>query len=360
MARTVHLSQITGHHVIKTLFITMIVLNGFIILRNRDKLQPYLNDNQKPLWEQTFDFSKANFNNETGNKNGCYLVPNHIHFIRFFIPKVTYVEMICILAAFNNQKPDKIIFHRNHNTSFIGKYWNILESTQGFLDIVEYNYIALPTEIFGQSLVGRNGIHHGSDIARIQIMMKYGGIFLDNDVYVINSLDRYRRFEMTLNWDNNQFLGTQVLLAHKDARFLKLWLESYRGAYNKKLWYYNAGERPTKTILWKMPKLIHRVKILFGVDIKFINLLYQVQWKNWKRLKSLHLLIHHQYLLQNLTENATFPVEFNENNIGYYPVTFRDMAYEVYHVANITWPKLYLCNTTKRRKQTKLMSANIS
>lgn len=328
----------------------MIVLNILVILKNKDKLQTCLGDNHKPFWEQTIDFSKANFTNETGNKNGCYLVPNHIHFIRFNIPKITFVEMICILAAFKNQKPDKIIFHRNHNRSFTGKYWNILENTHGFLDIVEYNYMALPTEIFGQSLVGRNGIHHGSDIARIQIMMQYGGIFLDNDVYVISNLNRYRRFEMTLNWDDNQFLGTQVLLAHKDARFLKLWLESYRGAYNKKLWYYNAGERPTKTILWKRPELIHRVKILFGVDTKFIHLTYQTQWPNWKLLKSLHLLIHHQYLLQNISGNATFPVEFNEKNIAYYPVTFRDMVYDVYQIANITWPKLYLDNITKKEE----------
>lgn len=337
-----HLSQGTGHHVIKALFLIIIVLNVLIMLRNKDKPQPYLDDNQKPLWQQTIDFSKANFTNKTGNKNGCYLVPNYIHFIRFSIPKITYVEMICILAAFKNQMPDKIIFHRNHNTSFTGKYWNILKNTHDFLDIVEYNYVALPTKIFDQTLVGRNGIYHGSDIARIQIMMKYGGIFLDNDVYVISSLNRYRRFEMTLNWDDNQFLGTQVLLAHKDARFLKLWLESYRGAYNKKLWYYNAGERPTKTILWKKPELIHRVKILFGVDTKFIHLTYQTRWQNWKLLKTLHLLIHHQYLLQNMSCNATFPVEFDEKNIAYYPITFRDMAYDVYRVANITWPKLYL------------------
>ena len=41
---------------------------------------------------------------------------------------------------------------------------------------------------------------------------------------------------MALNWDENQFLGTQLYLAHKDARFLKLYLETYRNKYEKKKW----------------------------------------------------------------------------------------------------------------------------
>ena len=40
--------------------------------------------------------------------------------------------------------------------------------------------------------------------------MQYGGIYLDNDVFVIQSLDKYRKFEIAMNWDENQFLGNQV------------------------------------------------------------------------------------------------------------------------------------------------------
>ena len=74
-------------------------------------------------------------------------------------------------------------------------------------------------------------------------MMKYGGIYLDNDVYVIKNLDKYRKFEsigtnfflfnvfltllafsifclVAMNWDEDQSLASQVIIAHKDARFL--------------------------------------------------------------------------------------------------------------------------------------------
>ena len=52
--------------------------------------------------------------------------------------------------------------------------------------------------------------------------MNYGGVFLDNDVYVVNSLHKYRKYEMVVSWsDKNDGLGVQVLIAHRNARLLK-------------------------------------------------------------------------------------------------------------------------------------------
>ena len=31
--------------------------------------------------------------------------------------------------------------------------------------------------------------------------MNYGGIYLDNDVYVVKKLDEYLKYEMTVSWD---------------------------------------------------------------------------------------------------------------------------------------------------------------
>jgi hypothetical protein len=70
---------------------------------------------------------------------------------------------------------------------------------------------------------------------------------------------------MTLNWDENQYLGSQILIGHKNSRFLKLYLESYRN-YDRNQWYYNAGDLPTISILYKNPELVHRVKREFAVD----------------------------------------------------------------------------------------------
>ena len=59
--------------------------------------------------------------------------------------------------------------------------------------------------------------------------MNYGGIYLDNDVYVVNSFKKYLKYEMTVSWDNdNDGLGVQVLIAHRNARLLKAHFDSYR------------------------------------------------------------------------------------------------------------------------------------
>lgn len=61
------------------------------------------------------------------------------------------------------------------------------------------------------------------------ILMNYGGIYMDNDVYVINSLDKYRKFEIAVSWDgDSEGVGVQTLIAHKNARLLKAHFDMYR------------------------------------------------------------------------------------------------------------------------------------
>jgi hypothetical protein len=61
--------------------------------------------------------------------------------------------------------------------------------------------------------------------------MHYGGIFLDNDVYVVNSLKKYLNYEMVVSWDRpfeERGIGSQVLIAHRDARLLKAHFDQFR------------------------------------------------------------------------------------------------------------------------------------
>lgn len=59
--------------------------------------------------------------------------------------------------------------------------------------------------------------------------MNYGGIYLDNDVYLVNSFDKYRVYEMTVSWDNEkEAIGNQVFIANRNARFLRAYFDTYR------------------------------------------------------------------------------------------------------------------------------------
>ena len=94
-------------------------------------------------------------------------------------------------------------------------------------------------------------------------------------------MDKFRICEMVIGWDEGECLGTQVLVAHKDARFLRLWLQSYR-VYHSDQWYYNAGCKPVEEVLYRKPELVHRVKVLFGVKMLTHNL-YKMYWKDWRK-----------------------------------------------------------------------------
>jgi hypothetical protein len=152
------------------------------------------------------------FNNETGARS--YIVPNIIHYIRFNMTEYSFVDYLCLRAAFLRQRPDYVYIHTDvshpGNGGFRGKYWDMIKLDKKLMSSIRFLRIELASEIFGRPLSRDWRVYHGSDIARIRTVMKYGGIYLDNDVLVLQNLDKYRRFEISMNWDEGDTLGSQV------------------------------------------------------------------------------------------------------------------------------------------------------
>jgi hypothetical protein len=69
--------------------------------------------------------------------------------------------------------------------------------------------------------------------------MHYGGIYVDNDVIIVNSLDKYRYYEMTVGFEakDRETMGNQALIAHKNARFLRAFFDTYRDRFDEDSWY---------------------------------------------------------------------------------------------------------------------------
>lgn len=116
-----------------------------------------------------------------------------------------------------------------------------------------------------------------------------------------------------------------MLIGHRNARFLKLYFESYR-EYGPNEWYFNAGQLPTTSILEPMPYLVHRVRLCFGVhDLR--SMLYDDLDANWQRdFYAVHLLSRHQ------SDGRDDGIEsFDEMTIRSYNRTFGEMARLVYY-----------------------------
>ena len=136
-------------------------------------------------------------NNETGSDR--FIVPNIIHYVRFNKTEYTFVDYVCLKAAMRNHRPDNFYIHTDVGESFSGKYWTWIRQDYELFSRIRLIPTELPFEIYGQKLSSKWRFWHGSDIVRIQVVMQYGGIYLDNDVFVINNLDKYISYIFIFN-----------------------------------------------------------------------------------------------------------------------------------------------------------------
>ena len=93
-------------------------------------------------------------------------------------------------------------------------------------DTIHFSTVAVhcrdpPETVFDQTLAH---IYHKGDIAKLEILMTYGGIYLDTDVLVLRSMDQLRKHPLTLGREIPPKFIAGIIVAHKDALFLKLWL----------------------------------------------------------------------------------------------------------------------------------------
>lgn len=258
-------------------------------------------------------------------------VPNIVHFIRFGKFNMTFIEAVCILAALKNQKPLKLYIHsdqKNFNEVW-GKYWEVVTNHNTASGLIEVKYLKMPLSIYGKEFNPTFAMYHASDVERLRILIKYGGIYLDNDSYIVQNLEVFFENDMTLGRETGGGISDQVLIAKRNATFLHLWLDSYVD-YRRTEWFYNGGELPTK-ILRENPNLVHAVPTKLAEYKTIPSLLYYQDTNKWKTHYAIHLLVNHQYmLLRNISSKATYPVEFDEVNILNYPVIIRQMALDVY------------------------------
>lgn len=158
-------------------------------------------------------------NSETNKRYPDEIVPNIIHYLRLGKTEFSALEATCVLSAFHNHKPSKLIFHTDQKL-FSGVHWENLLNTPGFSDIYEIQSRSKLKDIFGQDFVIKE---HANHLVRLQILKDWGGIFLSNDAFVIRSLKDFLHYEMTLASDSNL-----LIIADRDARLLDRWLQSYK------------------------------------------------------------------------------------------------------------------------------------
>ena len=254
-----------------------------------------------------------------------FVVPNVVHYVWFGeYERLRFHQMLSILSVTKIIKPDEIIFHCDNLPR--GQWWKYVNNHVKNMTVVK---LKSPTEIFGNPIIRPE---HKSDVARLEILMKHGGMYIDTDVIVLKPFTPLRRFNITMGIEYHGDpgrLNNGIIIANKNAKFLRIWYDTYRN-FTKREWDYHDSIIPYR-LQFQYPRLIHvEEKTLNYPSGKEIDLIFKHRY-DWSRNYAMHLW----YRLH----------EFEHNQIGirHMNTTFGEIARFIYYGS----PKLF-GNDTKQ------------
>ena len=268
-------------------------------------------------------------------------IPKIIHFIYFGYTEYKFIHYLAIKSAYDNN-PNYKIYLYNYVQPKNNKWWELSK------DYVEIIYTEPPEEIFSHKL---NNFAHKADIIRLQKLIEYGGIYLDIDIWTINSYDTLLNTNksciMGYQASNTQFEGlcNAIICAKPQSEFLKIWYENYKTFDNTK-WDNHSVYLPLE-LSKKVPDLI---------EIKPQSAFFPVSWWEFDTLfkknkvdlsKSYCIHLWESHLMETLLKNIN-PIYFNvfDTPISH---TFK------YNIINKSLPKiLYVIDNNSNNLDTNL------
>jgi len=136
---------------------------------------------------------------------GFWLIPKVIHYCWFGRSEKPKLVKKCI-ASWQKQLPDYEI-----------KEWN------------EDNFDINSNDFVRQAYENRN-FAFVSDYIRACVLYSFGGIYLDTDVEVLKSFDRFLEEKMFVGFEEKQFVGTCVMGANKGHPLIRSYMEHYENS----------------------------------------------------------------------------------------------------------------------------------
>ncbi len=152
-------------------------------------------------------------------------IPKLLHYIFGMAPDFggrpwSLVHHVCLKSAVERIRPDRVFFYYEYEPT--GPWWPLSRP------LVTPVRIKAPHEIFGRPLVH---VAHRADVVRLLTLIDQGGIYLDADVFVQRSFDDLLHHSAVLGQEGyigHVGVANAVILAEKNAPFLRRWLDEYR------------------------------------------------------------------------------------------------------------------------------------
>ena len=184
------------------------------------------------------------------------LVPYIGHMVWLGGGEMDFLFYLSVLSAVYILKVETLYIHGDKPPS--GMYWNRIKSKH--FHKVRLVYRVLPNTVFSYYV---NKYAHMSDIIRVDIMNKYGGIYMDTDTIWVRPIDRWLLgYDAVASLDWTQWdapfpdlINFGVTLGKKGGKFWKLFRESM-AFWREESWSWNGLRLPYK-IYEKNPDLLY-------------------------------------------------------------------------------------------------------
>ncbi|KQC09153.1 MAG: glycosyl transferase [Smithella sp. SDB] len=141
-------------------------------------------------------------------------IPRIFHFVFGLRPQTEpfhLIHYLCIASCMGINKPDAVMFHCQHMPW--GHWWDRIAPYLQLRKIEPDKFIS--SFSYNDPAIGKYRHAHLSDIARLEILIKYGGIYADIDTLFINDLpDRFFEYEFVMGMEKVDWMAA----AAKDAR----------------------------------------------------------------------------------------------------------------------------------------------
>lgn len=159
-----------------------------------------------------------------------YVIPNIFHFV-YLVEDPTERDIsfsirrfIAIYSAHYFLHPDTIYIHTNLDQEVIDNIWDTCVDTYvkavGQIPNVKFNQHVAPNETSTKKTIRR--LENQSEFVRTDILKRYGGLYLDDDSYVLRDLRpfRYMGFQMVLGRQSNRPLCPAVMLSTPENKLI--------------------------------------------------------------------------------------------------------------------------------------------
>lgn len=153
------------------------------------------------------------------------MIPNQLHYIHLSSGGREWKlhHHLSVKSAYVRSGVDKIFMWVDKEPK--GEWWDKTK------DLVQLELIDPPTEIFGKPITQQA---HKSDVIRLQVLLEYGGIYVDTDTIFVKSFKPLLNNKFVLGQQNvngSEGLCPAVILSEKNSAFGQHWLAGFKDSF---------------------------------------------------------------------------------------------------------------------------------